>query len=223
MKKLIGVLILLMIAVLMVLTRPDKQRHQEAMLSAIEAYIDEESKDKLGDNMLAEISKGVVIKTAETALNLKLRENNYQLFNTTYVRLQGKDQILSLGILGMVFTFDKDMIREKLEEAMKVKEEAETEKEKAKRSARELKQLEKEKKKREKELRKEAKRKAKEEAKAREAAEEAAEEAREAAEEAAEEAAKKAEKEAKRKAKEAAKEAKRKAKEEAKAAKEASE
>ncbi len=199
MKKLIGVLILLMIVVLMVLTRPDKQQHKEAMMTAIEDYVTEEAENRLGDNVLAKISKGVVLKTAETALNTKLRENNYQLFNTTYVRLKGEDQILSLGLLGMVFTFDKEMIREKLEEATKVKEEAETEKEKAKRSAKELKQLEKEKKKREKELRKEAKRKKKEAAKA---AKEAAKEAKRLEKEAA-----KAAEDAKKEAEKAAKEA----------------
>lgn len=173
MKKLLFVLILLMVAILMTLTRPDKERHKEAMLKAIEEYVDEESKDRLGDNVLAKISKGVVMKTAETALNSKLNEHNYFLCNTTSVRLRGKDNTLSLGVFGMVFTFDKEMIRDKLDEALKTKEYNQTERETAKQSAKELKklqkeqrkrerQLEKEKRKRERELAKEQKRKEKE-------------------------------------------------------------
>lgn len=173
MKKLLSVLILLMVAILMTLTRPDKERHKEAMLKAIEEYVDEESKDRLGDNVLAKISKGVVMKTAETALNSKLNEHNYFLCNTTSVRLRGKDNTLSLGVFGMVFTFDKEMIRDKLDEALKTKEYNQTERETAKQSAKELKklqkeqrkrerQLEKEKRKRERELAKEQKRKEKE-------------------------------------------------------------
>ena len=173
MKKLLSVLILLMVAILMTLTRPDKERHKEAMLKAIEEYVDEESKDRLGDNVLAKISKGVVMKTAETALNSKLNEHNYFLCNTTSVRLKGKDNTLSLGVFGMVFTFDKEMIRDKLDEALKTKEYNQTERETAKQSAKELKklqkeqrkrerQLEKEKRKRERELAKEQKRKEKE-------------------------------------------------------------
>lgn len=173
MKKLLSVLILLMVAILMTLTRPDKERHKEAMLKAIEEYVDEESKDRLGDNVLAKISKGVVMKTAETALNSKLNEHNYYLCNTTSVRLRGKDNTLSLGVFGMVFTFDKEMIRDKLDEALKTKEYNQTEREAAKQSAKELKklqkeqrkrerQLEKEKRKRERELAKEQKRKEKE-------------------------------------------------------------
>jgi outer membrane biosynthesis protein TonB len=184
MKKLIIVLIFLMIAILMTLTRPDKEQHKEAMLKAIEEYVDEEAKNRLGDNVLAKIGRDVVVKTAETALNSKLRENNYYLFNTTFVHLQGKDNTLSVGLFGMVLTFDKEMIREKLEEALETKEAEKTEREVAKQSAKELKRLQKEQRKREKELAKEEKRKAKEAAK-----------------------------EAKRKQKEAEKEAKRKAKE----------
>ena len=165
MKKLLCVFIVLLLAVLMTLTRPDKQKHKEAMMKAIEEYVDEEAKDRLGDNVLAKLGKGVVVKTAETALNSKLKENNYYLFNTTYVRLNGEENVLSLGLFGYVYTFDKEMIREKLEESLKLKEEAKSEKEAAKQSAKELKRLEKEKKKREKELEKEQKRKEKEAAK----------------------------------------------------------
>lgn len=155
MKKLLFVLILLMVAILMTLTRPDKERHKEAMLKAIEEYVDEESKDRLGDNVLAKISKGVVMKTAETALNSKLKEHNYFLCNTTSVRLRGKDNTLSLGVFGMVFTFDKEMIRDKLDEALKTKEYYQTERETAKQSAKELKKLQKEQRKRERQLEKE--------------------------------------------------------------------
>ena len=184
MKKLMVIIILLLVAVLMVLTVPDKQQHKEAMMEAINEYVEEEAVDKLGDNVLAKLGKGVIVKTVETALNSKLKVDNYYLFNTTHVRMKGEDQILSAGLFGHVFTFDKEMLREKLEEAMTAKEEAESEKEAAKQSAKELKKLQKEQKKREKELAKEQKRKEKAAAK-----------------------------EAKRKAKEAAKEAKRKAKE----------
>jgi hypothetical protein len=191
MKKLLAVIIILLVAVLMTMTVPDKQQHKEAMMKAINEFVEEEAVEAVGDNVLAKIGKSVVVKTIETALNSKLKVDNYYLFNTTYVRLKGENQILSLGMFGHVFTFDKKMIREKLEEAMNAKEEAASEKEAAKQSAKELKRLQKEQKKREKELEKEKKRLEKE----------------------AEKAAKEAEKEAKRRAKEAEKEAKRKAKE----------
>lgn len=197
MKKYLLIIIVLLVAVLMVLTVPDKAKHKEAMMEAINEYVEEEAVDKLGDTVLARLGKGVIVKTVETALNSKLKIENYYLFNKTYIRLDGEDQMLSLGMFGHVFTFDKEMLREKLEEAMNAKEEAKSEKEAAKQSAKELKRLQKEQRKREKELAKEAKRKAKE----------------------AKKEAKRKAKEAKRKAKEAEKEARRRAKEAAKAAK----
>ena len=197
MKKYLLIIIVLLVAVLMVLTVPDKAKHKEAMMEAINEYVEEEAVEKLGDTILARLGKGVIVKTVETALNSKLKIDNYYLFNKTYVRLDGEDQMLSLGMFGHVFTFDKEMIREKLEEAMNAKEEAKSEKEAAKQSAKELKRLQKEQRTREKELAKEAKRKAKE----------------------AKKEAKRKAKEAKRKAKEAEKEARRRAKEAAKAAK----
>ena len=135
MKKLIAVFIVLLIAVLMVETRPDKEKHKEAMMKAIEEYVDEEAKDRLGDNVLAKIGRGVVVKTAETVLNSKLKENNYYIFNTTSVHLKGQDNVLSLGLFGYVYTFDKEMIHEKLEEALKAKEDAEKKAKKAKKES----------------------------------------------------------------------------------------
>ncbi|MCR4994673.1 MAG: hypothetical protein K6A32_04735 [Bacteroidales bacterium] len=159
MKKLLALVAVLLVAVLMTQTVPDRQAHKEAMLKAITAFVDEEASEKgFGDNVLTDIGKGVIVKTAEVALNTKLRVNNYYLFNTTYVRLKGKDQLLSVGVFGHVFTFDKEMLREKLQEALEGQEEALTEKEEAKLSAKELRRLKKEQRKQEKALEKERKR-----------------------------------------------------------------
>jgi len=159
MKKLLAIVIILLVAVLMVMTRPEKDVHKEAMMKAVKEFVEEEASDKgLGDNALTDLGKSIVTKTVETALNAKLRMHDYYLFNTTYVRMNGKEQLLSVGLFGQVITFDKEMLREKLEEALQAKEEAASEKEAAKASAKELKRLEKEQRKREKELAKERKR-----------------------------------------------------------------
>jgi len=192
MKKLLGVIIVLLVAILMALTVPDKQKHKDAMMEAVNEYVKEEAVERVGDNILAKLGKSVVVKTVETVLNSKLKVDNYYLFNTTHVRLNGKDQMLSVGLFGHVFTFDKEMLRDKLNEAMNAKEEAESEREAAKQSAKELKRLKKEEQKRLKQLEKEQKQREKE----------AAKEAKRIAKEA-EKRAKEAEKEAKRRAKEA--------------------
>ena len=191
MKKLLAIVIVLLVAVLMALTKPDEQKHKDAMMSAIKEFVDQEAQDRgFKDNVLTKLGKSVVNTAIKTALNTKLKFNDYYVVNTSYVKLDGENQLLSLGAFGHVFTFDKEMLKEKLEEATKTKEVEKLQKEAAKDEAKALKKQLKEERKRQKKLEKEAKKKAKE-----------------------------AEKEAKRKAKEAAKEAKRQAKEAAKAAK----
>ena len=195
MKKLIIFAIVLLVAILMVLTRPSKAAHKEAMMEAVKEFVSDEADSLgLGDNILTDLGKGIVNKTIEKALNMKLEMHDYLIFNTTYVKLKGEEQMLSLGLFGHVFTFDAEMLHQKLEEAA-------NEKKAVKQAEKELKELEKERKKREKELAKERKRLEKDSIKA----------------------AREAEKERKRLEKEAEKERKRLEKEERRRAKEAEE
>ena len=156
MKKLLALVALLLFAIIMMMTVPDKPAHKEAMMQAVSEYVDEEiDGSAIGNNIIGRLSKGVITKTAETALNMKLRVKNYYLWNTTYVRLKGKDQLLSVGLLGHVFTFDKKMLREKLEEALQTKEEEASEKAQARQSKRELRKLRRQQRRQERKLRRE--------------------------------------------------------------------
>ena len=131
-------------------------------------YVDEEAAERgLGNGILSDLGKGIVNKTIEVALNSKLEVDNYLIFNTTHVQLGEETKTLSLGILGHVFTFDKQMLRDALEASAKEKAEKKSERKAAKEASKEArkleKQLKKEERKREKEARKEEKRKKKEE------------------------------------------------------------
>lgn len=161
-KTLLAIAIVLLIIVIMAQTVPDKERHKEAMMEAVKEFVDSEA-DEMGiaDNALTRLGKNVAVKAVETALNSKLRVHDYYVLNTTYVRLQGKEHTLSLGVLGMVFTFDKEKLREKLKEALEVKEDALTEKQAAKKSSKELKKLEREKRRLEKKQEREQKKREK--------------------------------------------------------------
>jgi hypothetical protein len=124
MKKLLTLVIILLIAVLMTQTVPDKKAHKEAMMKAIKEYVDEKAEEKgFGNNVLTKIGKAVVNTGIEVALNTKLKVHNYYLLNTTTVHMDGKDQLLSVGLLGQVITFDKEMLKERLEKADKTEDE----------------------------------------------------------------------------------------------------
>lgn len=166
MKKLLWIIIVLLVGVIMAITAPAEEKHKEAMMKAVKEYVDEEAENRgFSDNGITRLGKNVVVQAVKTALNTKLKFENCYLFNYTHVNLGGEDKMLSLGLFGKVFTFDKDMLRENLEEATRTKEVEKVEKAAAKEEARELKRQLKEQRKLEKKLAKEAKRKAKEAAK----------------------------------------------------------
>lgn len=142
-KYLIGALVLIA-AVAMIKTVPDKKAHKKAMMEAVKEYVDEEAaKRGIGDGVLSRLGKNIVNKTVEVALNSKLEVDNYLLFNTTHVELDDEVKTLSLGVLGHVFTFDKEMLRDALETSAKEKQELKDERKTAKEAAKEAKRLEK--------------------------------------------------------------------------------
>ncbi len=167
MKKFLIGAIALIVIIAMVKTVPDKKAHKKAMMEAVKAYVDDEAKERgLGDNILTDLGKGIVNKTIEVALNSKLEVDNYLIFNTTHVEVDDETKTLSLGVLGHVFTFDKQMLRDALEASAREKAELKSERKAAKEAAKEArkmeKQLRKEQKQREKAERKEQKRREKE-------------------------------------------------------------
>ena len=126
MKKLLTIVIILLVAVLMTQTVPDKRAHKEAMMKAVKELVDEEAENRgFKDNGLTRIGKSIVNSAIETALNSKLKVDNYYLFNTTHIRQGDENKLLSVGIFGHVFTFDKKMLREALEKGKKVEDEEE--------------------------------------------------------------------------------------------------
>lgn len=118
MKKLLVIAIVLVAAVLMAVTKPDRKAHKAAMMEAVKEYVKEEADSRFGRNPLSMFGSQLVIGSVKTVLNSKLRMHDYVVANSTYVRIDGEEQLLSVGLLGHVFTFDKEMLREHLEEAL---------------------------------------------------------------------------------------------------------
>lgn len=120
MKKLLTIVIILLIAILMTQTVPNKEAHKAVMMKAIKEYVDEEvANHGIPGTFLTRLGKDAVNNTLELVLDSKIKVHNYYLFNTTTMNMDGKDQLSSVGIFGHVFTFDKDMLRERLQNANK--------------------------------------------------------------------------------------------------------
>ena len=116
MKKLLVLILLVGIAILMTLTRPDKKAHKEAMMKAVSEYVEEEAAERgMDNNVFGKVGKSLIKTAVSAAIDMKLQLNDYVLFNTTHVHLKGEDKTLSVGLFGQVITFDKEMLREALE------------------------------------------------------------------------------------------------------------
>ncbi len=122
MKKLFPIIAIVAIGVVMFFTTPDKNTHKKAMMEAIKEYVDEEAEERLGKNILADLSKTLANNSIKAVLNYKLKLHEYYLFNTTTIHMDGKEQLTSVGLLGHVFTFDKEMLEKRLEKAADLKE-----------------------------------------------------------------------------------------------------
>ena len=136
MKKLIGIVIIVGVAILMSVTVPDKKAHKLAMMKVIKEYVDEEVANKgIADNGITRVGKNLVTKTIEEVLSKRMIVTNYYLFNTTHIEMKEKNQLLSVGMFGHVFTFNKKMLRDALEESALEKEEVKLEKKRLKEEA----------------------------------------------------------------------------------------
>ena len=102
-KKILYIALPLAICLLLGLTCPDKEKHVESIRTELTNVL--ETSNKSENAMYALMGSAVI----EKVLNSKLKVNKYFLFSTGTFS-NGKDsKLLSIGILGNVFTFiDKD-------------------------------------------------------------------------------------------------------------------
>ncbi|PTL33324.1 hypothetical protein C7120_01480 [Prevotella sp. oral taxon 376] len=106
----IGALVVALLFAL-ILTNPDKEDHKRVIQDRISAAVEGKDSDKdpasQGFDMLG---KMLVREISAPILNTMLEYHNYGIFSTTTVRWGKKDYKSSYGILGHVFTIDKDDI-----------------------------------------------------------------------------------------------------------------
>ena len=104
-KKILYIALPLAICLLLGLTCPDKKKHVESIRTELTNAFEASNKS---ENAMYTLMGGAVI---EKVLNSNLKVNKYFLFSTgTFT--DGKDsKLVSIGILGNVFTFiDKDKL-----------------------------------------------------------------------------------------------------------------
>ncbi len=123
--------VLIVVLVILGLTNPSKETHENAIRTEVSKAIDKSTSgggnDLLtqGFRMMARMMAGSVL---DTAMNQLFEYHNYLLFSKGTVTLDGKDHTVSYGILGKVITLNADDMLKALEkdDNLKIEEESST-------------------------------------------------------------------------------------------------
>lgn len=106
------IVLLVAIAVLglLVVSKPNRQRHVDEISAACRQYVDETvDSSLLGQIPVAgEGAKWLSGKVVNGFLETRLEMDDYFFFNVGKLQFQGKRRTVSLGVLGYVFTFGKE-------------------------------------------------------------------------------------------------------------------
>ena len=117
MKKILVLFLFVGIALVAVITCPQKDAHKDALMKIVETAIDAE----LTKGAETETEKGFAMigsllgsGLAEIVLDKKLRIDNYFVCSIGRIRFEGEENIVSVGIFNHVFTKDEDDFKDGL-------------------------------------------------------------------------------------------------------------
>ncbi|MDO4172304.1 MAG: DUF4359 domain-containing protein [Prevotellaceae bacterium] len=119
-KTLIGLLCTALLLALMVFTCPTKEEHKETIkaniVHAIESKVTEETSNDT-EFGLATLGTMFASSLVDYYLNSVLKVNNYLIFSTGELSIEGKKKSISFGILNHVFTITDEELKERIDNA----------------------------------------------------------------------------------------------------------
>ena len=124
-NKIKGFGIVVLVFILLAVTCPGKQVHQEKIKMTISNVIDESLVTSASEQGFALIGSLFATKIVDIFLNNKLQVNNYFFFSTGQISFGGNTKMVSFGILNKVFTFDEDDIRRAISDTLDTDEDKE--------------------------------------------------------------------------------------------------
>lgn len=127
-RTLLALLILAVIGVAMIFTCPDKKAHQDVIRQEFNSAMSEKMGESKGivQSVIQMGSKYVIGLAAESALNELLTVDNYFICSVGKLEYEGREHVSSIGVLGHVFTVNKDDIvraLDKMEQAAREEQE----------------------------------------------------------------------------------------------------
>ncbi len=107
-----------LVAILLAVTNPDERDHQRAISGVTKDWTKEKVEDMMGGGFMSGITKMITAPLINSVIDNSVKAHNYVLCSVGYIDLAGEKTNVSFGILGHVYTFNKNQIDEKIEEAI---------------------------------------------------------------------------------------------------------
>lgn len=120
-SKITLLLIVVVVVLVAVVTCPDKEAHQNAIMDEINSSMSKEISANMGDSDweigLSLLGGSIASKLLTTVVESTLRVHNYFVFSTGEISINGKSKPVSIGCFGHVFTFfDANDINKSMDE-----------------------------------------------------------------------------------------------------------
>ena len=121
MKKLLLLIIIIGIALVGVITCPQKDAHTDALMKLVNVALDSElskhadTEEEMGLAMFGSIIGSGI---AEFVIDKKLLVDNYFVFSVGRIVFEGEEKIVSLGIFNHVFTMSEEKLKENLKNSI---------------------------------------------------------------------------------------------------------
>lgn len=110
---------LIALVAVLIITCPKPEQHKDALSGVITQTVNDAVNDSTNttgdefiDNAFRSISNAFAGKVIKTAVDNLVTVDNHIIYSTGKVNYGGKDHIVSLGLLGHIFTVDEDDLQE---------------------------------------------------------------------------------------------------------------
>lgn len=100
--------VLVVIALALVATRPDREAHREAIMNVVSKVVNSEMDNSQMDETLAAIGTMVAVSAADEYLNSNLMIIDHTFYNIGLVNYKGEFRTVSIGVMNHVFTISED-------------------------------------------------------------------------------------------------------------------
>lgn len=114
----VTLIVIAVLAILLAVTNPTKDDHCRAITSVSRSWMSQTIEEMGGSGVIGGLLKVGSTQLIRGVVNQVVEVDNYVLFSLGYIDTGAEKSRISLGIMGHVFTFDKNQINEKLQEAI---------------------------------------------------------------------------------------------------------